>query len=255
MILSRQLAASLVFVALGVFGCSSSSMPLPPPAAPEDASQSEASVDAATEAAADASLDGTAQDAQTEGPVPEASADASKAAQCASAFGDELVQGYGRIDGTVLAVVGTQDKQCTLPNNDHVVIQVVMHGKVYRMVASVLSTIGDPNVGYLEKQAPLAGPAWSEGWHLNVPLDYVTTFGVHTGDFTGHPMLELEQLVTAQIDIGAKISVFATNNNSSYQSSAHLIHRNKTNQDGAIVIAPDSANPKYLLFRFANQNF
>jgi hypothetical protein len=50
---------------------------------------------------------------------------------------------------------------------------------------------------------------------------------------------------------GAKVSVYAT---SSGGNSAHLVHRNATNEDGAIVLTPDSA-PHYLLTAFPEQTF
>jgi hypothetical protein len=33
------------------------------------------------------------------------------------------------------------------------------------------------------------------------------------------------------------------------------VHRNRTTEDGAIVIAPDSASERPLLFRFGDQTF
>jgi len=267
MFVLRSIALAVVCagLALGSVGCSSSeSSPEAQPTAqqpdggdggPSD-SAADVAIDVATEGSMDASQD-AAIEASIEATLPEASADADKSAKFApeSEFGTELTVGFGRIDGTVLAVVGTKDKQCPLSNNDHVVVEVLMHGKVYRMVVSVLSTYGDPDVGMLEKDAPLAGNAWSEGWHTDAVLDYVTTLGVHTGEFTPHPMAELEPLIESKLDIDAKISVFATNDSAQYLDSAHLIHRNKTDKDGAIVLAPDSPSPKYLLFRFANQSF
>ena len=200
-----------------------------------------------------AAADVTVADSAT----PQDSGAASKAANCAKDFGDDLPNDFLRVDGTIVAIVGTKDSQCTLPNKDHVVIQVKINGKVYRMVASVLSTRGDPDVAYLTKNAPLVGPAWAEGWHTGIAFDYVTNLGVHSKDFTPHPMLELEKLSVDDLEIGAKISIFASNEvaNPDYNSSAHLIHRNKTNRDGAIVVNPESANPKYQLFSFQNQSF
>lgn len=37
--------------------------------------------------------------------------------------------------------------------------------------------------------------------------------------------------------------------------SAHLIHRNHGNQDGALVLAASSSAPSWLLFHFAEQSF
>ena len=38
-------------------------------------------------------------------------------------------------------------------------------------------------------------------------------------------------------------------------ASAHLIHRNGQQNDGAIVVDPTGAQPTWLLFHFANQTF
>jgi hypothetical protein len=71
---------------------------------------------------------------------------------------------------------------------------------------------------------------------------------------TGLTQLELAPLVAAVSDRltpGAPISVYAS---TSGGDSAHLVHRNAANQDGAIVVDPTGA-PSYLLFAFAEQSF
>lgn len=177
-----------------------------------------------------------------------------KAAACASMFGDALTNAFGRADGTVLAVVQPEDTQCPLPNNDHVILQITMNGAAYRMVINIESSFGDPNVRYLEMEHALPAPAWAEGWHTGLTLDYVNDLGLHTtsSGFTPHPLAELSGIVTDAITIGQKVSVYTT---SSGGSSAHKIHRNEGKTDGAIVLDPDSAHPKMLLFHFANQTF
>lgn len=176
-----------------------------------------------------------------------------KAAACAATFGESLTNAYGRLDGTVLAVVQPKDTQCPLPNNDHVILQVTMNGEAYRMVINIQSSFGDPNVRYLALDHALPPPAWSEGWHTGIALDYVADLGLHTtSPFTPHPLAELSQVITDAITIGQKVSVYAT---SSGGDSAHKVHRNEGKTDGAIVLDPDSAKPKMLLFHFANQAF
>jgi hypothetical protein len=96
--------------------------------------------------------------------------------------------------------------------------------------------------------APLMGPAFAEGWHTGVALDY-PTLGAKKAAFAP---VTITEAVTARLALDAKVSVFAT---TSGGESAHLIHRNFTNQDGAIVIGPTSSDPLYLLFAFANQVF
>jgi hypothetical protein len=102
-------------------------------------------------------------------------------------------------------------------------------------------------------QKPLAGPAFSEGWHTDVSLDYVGDLAVNLQDFTPYPMAELVERVTAELELGAPISVFATSDG--VVDSAHLIHRNDPGRDGAIVLYPTSDSPRYLLFAFATQSF
>jgi hypothetical protein len=175
-----------------------------------------------------------------------------KAAACASMFGQALTAPYGRLDGTVLAVVKPTDTQCPMPNSDHLILQVTMNGEAYRMVINIQSTVGDPNVQYLAIDHALVGPAWSEGWHTGIALDYVQHFGVHAGDFTPHPLAELADVVTDAITLGQKVSVFAQTTGG---SSAHQIHRNGSNVDGAVVLDADGPKPRVLLFHFADQTF
>jgi hypothetical protein len=175
-----------------------------------------------------------------------------KSENCAAVFGDALTNSYGRVDGTVRAVVKPTDTHCPLPNNDHVILQVDMNGAVYRMVINVQSSFGDPNVQYLATTHALVGPAWAEGWHTGVALDYVADLGAHAGDFTPHPLAELSDILADAFTLGQKVSVYAT---SSGGASAHLVHRNGNMNDGAVVLDPDAASPTVLLFHFADQSF
>jgi hypothetical protein len=175
---------------------------------------------------------------------------ADKAANCADTFGDELTNSYGRVDGTVVAVVGPTDTQCPLFNDDHLIVQIMMNGAVYRMVVNVES------IFYAEHQAPLVGVPWEEGWHTTgVALEYPTTFDLHSEDFEPTTMAGVVFRVTDLIDIGAPISVYANSSGGQFASSTHLIHSNDDGPDGAILLDPKSANPTYLLFRFGNQQF
>jgi len=186
--------------------------------------------------------------------VRDAPSDVNKAATCSMTFGDALTNAFGRLDGTVLAVVPPNDQACAMPNMTHLVVQVNMSGAVYRMVIDVLSEYCDPDeVSLYELDAPLKDGAWAEGWHAGVDFDYVLTLGVHSTSFTAMTQANLVDKVTSEIVLGSKISFFATSMDE--PTSAHLVHRNITNQDGAIVIGPDTASPHYLLFRFSDQTF
>jgi hypothetical protein len=175
---------------------------------------------------------------------------------CASAFGSALTPGFGRIDGTVYAVQKPTDKACTLPNGDHVVLQVLMSGAVYRLVVNVQSdrATADPRIQIATLAHALPAPAFAEGWHAAAPLDYVTSLGAHAdGSFTPLTLAEATTKIVADVKVGDPIAVYGTSG-AGRPESAHLIHRNAANQDGAIVLNP-SASPTFMLFHFDNQTF
>ena len=187
-------------------------------------------------------------DAAVDGPLD-------KARDCAVVFGSSLTNSFGRLDGTVRAVVPPGNPSCPMPNGTHLVLQVTMAGETYRMVTNVLSDSGPPHVYLYELDAPLAGPAWAEGWHPGYQLDYTSTLHVTSDQFVPHDMATTVDMITDRIDLGTKVSVFATSSGGVNASGAHLIHRNLTNADGAIVIGPDTATPHYILLRFDEQTF
>jgi len=203
--------------------------------------------------APDAGDDASADDVALAETSVDAAPDVDKAAPCAATFGSSLTDAFARLDGTVLAVVPPNDQACAMPNSTHLVIQVLVGGEAYRMVVDVHSTFAPYDVLEDEIDAPLAGGAWAEGWHAGASLDYVGTLGVHSDAFASMTMDDVVAKITSQIDLGSRISVFATSQSS--PSSAHLVHRNATNQDGAIVIHPDGSLPHWILIRFAEQTF
>lgn len=175
---------------------------------------------------------------------------------CAKTFGDKLTMGFGRIDGIVYAVQKPSDSQCVMPNSDHLVLQVLMNGAVYRMVVNVMSDRAgqSPDLRFAKLPHALSGPAWSEGWHTDAPLDYAKTLGATSASgFAPKAMNDLVAAIAADVVVGAKVSVYATSGDGRPES-AHLVHRNKTNVDGAIVISP-TTSPTFLLFHFDNQTF
>ena len=57
----------------------------------------------------------------------------------------------------------------------------------------------------------------------------------------------------AELKVGDPVSVYGTSG-AGRPESAHLIHRNAADQDGAIIASP-TTSPRFLLFRFDNQTF
>jgi hypothetical protein len=129
-----------------------------------------------------------------------------------------------------------------------VTLQLSIQGQVQRLVASVDA------VAVTSVQRPLVGPSYSEGWHLDQPLDYVTDLGVHSDDFTQVSLEGAVDFLCEHLEIGQPVSVFAYADGTKL-SSAHQIHYNDNYPDGAIVTNPTSAAPTYLLFRYSNQTF
>jgi hypothetical protein len=174
-----------------------------------------------------------------------------KISSCVDDFGDELVEGFFRIDGEVVAVL-PPFAACPRSNDDHLIVQIRTGTGVYRVVAATESKVGVPTMALHERAAALVGPPWAPGVHAGVPFDFVTTFDLHRLDFTPTPPQAMVDTLYDAIDVGSHISVFATVENS--RDSAHLVHRNQRDRDGAIIVNADSA-PRYFLLRFDNQLF
>jgi hypothetical protein len=190
----------------------------------------------------------TTQDAATPvdaGPV-------NKAERCASSYGNILTAPFGRLDGTVHAVLKPTDQQCNRPNRDHIVLQVKSNGAIYRMVVNVLSTGADPDVRFAQLSKPLPPPVFEDGWHAGVAFDYLNTLNIHTSDFAPVPFEALIERVVSTINLDEEISVYSS---TSGGDSSHLVHRNKADADGAIYLSPRSASPRVLLFHFSEQTF
>lgn len=198
------------------------------------------------------------------GPVDAGPADAgrpgwdggSKAGACASVFGTGLTNSFGRLDGTITAVVRPSDTGCALPNSDHLVVQLQVDGGIYRVVVNVKSTGPDPDVRFRAVDAALKAGAWQEGWHVGVSLDYPGDLDVHSdAGFRAVPMNALVNEVTGQLELGTHLSAFSSSSGGTNASSSHLVHRNGGGRDGALVLNPDGPSPRYLLFHFPEQTF
>ena len=177
-----------------------------------------------------------------------------KAALCTDTFGSGLTKAFGRLDGTGLAVVRPVDTHCPRPNGGHVILEVVAEGAAYRLVINVESDRGqaDKRVGLALVPHGLLAPAYGEGWHPSLGVDYATDLKAHGGDFVPYDKDKLAEAIADALTIGAPVSVYAT---SSGGDRAHKIHKNTLSQDGAVVVDPLGALPTWMLFRFQNQDF
>lgn len=179
-----------------------------------------------------------------------------KARACATSFGEGITPPFGRLDGKVVAVVPPAHPTCAMPNRDHVVLQVSRDGVVHRMVINVESDFGDDlRVFYAEVSKPLPAPAWSEGWHTGLSLDYGTDLAIRPGapTFALADLAQATKKITDAIDVGDEVSVYAST--SSAGTGAHKIHRVGGGEDGAIFVHPKSPKPKVILFHFQTQTW
>jgi hypothetical protein len=226
----------IAFAASLVVACSGSSSPsiATSDAAPADAEVQDATVDASPD-------------------VSDAAADVDKAAPCVSSFGAQIGSvGFARFDGTVVAILAPGNKTCPAPNSTHLVLELSFAGAVYRMVVDVDDTSAQGTIHAHTITHPAIGGPWQDGWH-DVPLDYVKDLGQKSSDFASTSTADAVASITNALSLGAHVSVFATAQGEN--DSAHLVHRNAPNQDGAIVVDPDSAAPRWLLLAFADQVF
>jgi hypothetical protein len=165
---------------------------------------------------------------------------------CTSTFGSALTDGtHGRLDGRLVSIVQPGAHGCN-GDSGHVHLQIEMSGNVYDVAVNV------DIVDIAEKDAPLVGGAWSEGWHAPADLDYPANFNLHSGDFTEDDQPTATKKVNDVLATANHVSIFATKYGT---DGVHLVHRNGNGNDGAIVINPLSATPHWVLFHFPTQSF
>ena len=164
---------------------------------------------------------------------------------CTNDFGSGLSGAYGRLDGYLVSIVAPGGGSCNADRH-HVHLQVLAGGSIYDIAVNADGGF------YMEKDAPLPGGGWSEGWHTGESLDYPGDLGVHSTDFTQATEPAVASAIESSLSQANHVSVFATPYN---HSGAHLVHRRGSRQDGAVVFDPLSSTPHMLLFHFSNQSF
>lgn len=159
---------------------------------------------------------------------------------CTNTFGRALSRTFGRLDGTLVAIVGVGASRCH-GDSGHVHLQVEAGGATYDVAVNT-DGLSDTVVH------TAVGESWNEGWHAGASLDYVADLGTHAAPFQATRGPDLE----ASLASVARVSVYATGYG---PGGAHLVHRNGAHHDGALVLDPTSPSPRFVLFRFANQAF
>jgi len=171
---------------------------------------------------------------------------------CTGNFGSGMSSAFGRLDGFLVSIIQPGEGSGCNGDAHHVHLQVQVKDSVYDIAVNVSSNQGTPNVDFEKIHAPLAGGSWSEGWHTGASFDYPGNLSAHSDDFQTYTPSTLTNEVTNDLTTVNHISVFTTGYGA---TGGHLIHRNGSNHDGALVLQPLSSSPQYLLFHFASQTF
>ena len=166
---------------------------------------------------------------------------------CTNSLGSALTQVYGRLDGTLVAIVQPGGSNCNA-DSDHVHLQVMTNGAVYDIAVDIGSSTA--NDGHTTTRE-LTFPAWSEGWHTGVDEDYVS-LGIHSTDLPNEPHTQIASEITADLATVNHISIFGTGYG---PDGAHLVHRNGSGHDGFVVSEPLSTPSHARLFSFSSQTF
>jgi hypothetical protein len=165
--------------------------------------------------------------------------------------GTAVNSNYGRLDGTLVFVVGVgQDRSCN-GDDSHVHLQIEVSGSVYDVAVDIGQTSDE--VGLYEDSISVPGGAWVEGWHSSESFAY-PALGIHSSSLplvAPDPLgVQLENLLANT----SQISIFCTGYTQG--NGCHDVHYvDGSGGDGAIVLDPSAGNSPALFFRFSSQNF
>ena len=174
---------------------------------------------------------------------------------CTSNFGSALPSSgtYGRLDGYLVAIVAPGSTNGCNDDDSHVHLQIKMNGGIYDIAIDATdgqTHTDDVHTGTIDIAMP-SGPAWSEGFHTGVTIDY-PTLGVHASALALNTKAQIVSTITADLATVNHISIFTT----SYGGTgAHLVHRNGGGQDGLVLTEPLSTPSHLRLFSFSDQSF
>jgi hypothetical protein len=174
------------------------------------------------------------------------------AGACTNTLSSTLTGTYGRLDGTLSAIVPPTATACN-PDATHLHLQVAASGGTFDIAVPVSFTDSGNVIGVDEKNATLPGPAWTEGWHdSGILLDYVGTLNARSRDFSLVDENTALTRLNALLTVGARLSVFGH----VYPSKDGLngIFRDNGVSDGAIVVV-GATTDHWVLLRKSTQTF
>jgi hypothetical protein len=163
---------------------------------------------------------------------------------CVSALGSGLSPAHGRLDGTLVSIVGANDRGC--PNDpSHLHLQVKMNSAIYDIAINLDGLEG-------ETDAHMPGIPYAEGWHP-MDLDYIGDLGLHSTAITLTTPGAIRDRVATALAKANHISIFGTGYPGS--DGAHIVHYKGAGLDGAIVVNPSAPQAHVIAFRFDNDTF
>lgn len=174
---------------------------------------------------------------------------------CTSHFGSALPSSgtFGRMDGYLVAIVPPGSTSGCNSDSSHVHLQIQVNGAIYDIAIDATdgqTHTDDVHTGTLDIAMP-SGPAWSEGFHTGVTLDY-PSLGVHASALPLDSKAQVVSAIDADLATVNHISIYTTTYGS---DGAHLVHRNGGGHDGAVVSQPLSPTAHVRLFSFSDQSF
>src|SRR5512140_92221 len=128
---------------------------------------------------------------------------------CTSSFGSGLSSEYGRMDGYLVAIVPPAPS--TDPCNadpSHLHLQVQISGAIYDVAVNVGTNDASNDVHTTTIEHALLGPAWSEGSHTSITVDY-PTLGVHSNTMPLHTETENVAALMADLATANHVSIYA----------------------------------------------
>lgn len=158
---------------------------------------------------------------------------------------------YGRLDGTLVYIVGQGGSAACNGDDSHIHLQVEVSGDVYDVAVDIGKSSDE--VGVDQQSIEVPGGAWSEGWHAADSLGYKSV-GLHS---TSLPLAKPND-VAAQLEgllaSTTHVSIFCTGY--TQHNGCHDVHyQNGTTTDGAIVLDPSTANAPVVFLRFSGDSF
>lgn len=179
---------------------------------------------------------------------------ASRNAACtplAQQTGTAVSSSYGRLDGTLVYVVGIGQGHACNGDDSHVHLQIEVSGNVYDVAVDIGTTKDE--VGLDEQSITVPGGTWAEGWHGSDAMSY-KSIGVSSSSM---PLTapnavgsQLESLLVST----SKISIFCMGY--AQGNGCHDVHYDDgSGKDGAIVVDPTSDSSPVVFFRFSSQSF